>query len=124
MDIMLTRILELIGKKHGAQKELAAFLNISSNNITDWKSGKNKSYRLHLPKIAEFYGVSVDWLSGNTDLKTEKAAPTNEDGNVFTIEELLMLRKIHLLPKEIQDTLHAQVDGLLASQKNKPDSQA
>jgi transcriptional regulator with XRE-family HTH domain len=123
MDIILQRIFELIGKKHGSQKEIANFLQISSNNITDWKSGKNKSFRLYVDKIAEYYNVSSDWIYGKTDTKTEKAAPTNEDDLVLTKEQIDLIKKIHLLPLDVQKLIDAQVDGLLANQKNKPDSQ-
>ena len=75
MDIMLKRIFELIGKKRGAQKELAEYLNISNNTITDWKSGRVKSYRQLAPQIAEHYGVSLDWLSGLTDDIEPKEKP-------------------------------------------------
>jgi transcriptional regulator with XRE-family HTH domain len=75
MDIMLERILKLIGNKRGAIKELATYLGISGNNISDWKSGRAKSYRLYLPQIAEYYGVSLDWLSGNSEEIKKPATP-------------------------------------------------
>lgn len=77
MDIMLERILEIIPKKHGSIKELAEALGISGNNISDWKGGRNKSYRQYLPQIAGYYGVSLDWLSGLSDEKTYKNSPAN-----------------------------------------------
>ena len=49
-------------EKHIQQKELAEFLQIK--NVSDWKSGKSKSYTKYLPQIAEFFGVSVDYLLG------------------------------------------------------------
>jgi transcriptional regulator with XRE-family HTH domain len=75
MDIMLERILKLIGDKRGAIKDLATYLGISGNNISDWKSGRAKSYRLYLPQIAEYYGVSLDWLSGNSEEIKKPATP-------------------------------------------------
>lgn len=44
MDIMLKRILELIGDKHGSSKELADFIGVKSSVITDWRGNRNKSY--------------------------------------------------------------------------------
>lgn len=72
MDKMLDRIFELIGNRHGAQKELADFLEIKSSVITDWKSRRNKSYKKYAERIAAYYGVSLDWLSGVTDEKEQK----------------------------------------------------
>lgn len=78
MDIMLERILETIPKKHGAIKELAETLGISGNNISDWKAGRNKSYRQYLPKIADYYNVSLDWLSGRSEQKENPPAISDE----------------------------------------------
>lgn len=79
MDKMLDRIFELIGNRHGAQKELADFLEIKSSVITDWKSRRNKSYKKYAERIAAYYGVSLDWLSGATDEKEQKNSPTLEE---------------------------------------------
>ena len=72
MDIVLTRILECMGNKYGSGKDLADFLGISGNVITNWKNGSNHSYLKHLKKIAEFYNVSEDYLLGKTDRKHRK----------------------------------------------------
>lgn len=61
LDIILEE-LELRGKK---QKDLCDYLGINSNVFTSWKNGRNKSYTKHLPKIAEFLGVTVEFLLGN-----------------------------------------------------------
>ena len=44
MDIVLTRILECMGNRYGAGKDLANHLGISGNVITNWKNGSNRSY--------------------------------------------------------------------------------
>lgn len=95
MDIMLKRVLSLIGSKRGAKKELAEYIGISPNVITAWISGTNESYKKHASKIAEYYGVSMDWLSGKTDIKKD-AANINVDGTKLErfrplIEELELL---------------------------------
>lgn len=72
---MLNRLFQLIGTRHGAKKELADYLGIKSSVLTDWKSGKNKSYTKHAPQIAAYYGVSLDWLSGVTDDRGQKNTP-------------------------------------------------
>lgn len=69
MDLVLERILECMGNKYGSGKELADYLEISGNVITNWKNGSNRSYLKHLRKIAEFYDVSEDYLLGKTTVK-------------------------------------------------------
>ena len=54
MDILLERIIECIGPRHGAKKELAEHLGIHPNVITNWLNGRNKSYRRYVNEIAAF----------------------------------------------------------------------
>ena len=81
MDVMLQRILELIGDKHGATKQVAEAIEVSPNTISNWKSGTNKSYTKKADKIADYYGVSVDWLCGRSDDREIKKAPTEGECN-------------------------------------------
>ena len=63
-------IVSLLNEQGKSQKELCDYLGITKNAFTDWKSGRIRSYHKHLDKIAEFFGVSVDYLLGK-----EKTAP-------------------------------------------------
>ena len=74
MDV-LSNILSVLKEKNIQQKDLAAFLGLSSNVMTGWKNGSCKSYEKYLPKIAEFLNISVDYLLGNDN---------NEGNGVFT----------------------------------------
>ncbi len=87
MDIILRRILKLLGEKHGAVKELADGINISANIISNWKNGTNKSYTKYLAQIAEYYGVSLDWLSGNSDTKESASTAAEADNEMLELLE-------------------------------------
>ena len=63
MDV-LNKVLRLLKENKIKQKELTDYLCVSHNVFTEWKAGRNSSYRKHLPKIAEFFDVSVDYLLG------------------------------------------------------------
>lgn len=63
-DPVLENILALIGEKSGAKTQFTRSLGFCASTIGDWKSGKSKSYTKHLPKIADYFGVSVDTLLG------------------------------------------------------------
>lgn len=73
---VLDKIALLLQKSNQTQKNLTDYLGISNNVFTDWKSGRNKSYTKHLPKIAEFFGVSVDYLLGRENSR-EESLPNN-----------------------------------------------
>lgn len=104
MDIMLQRILELVGTKHGSSQELVQALGLSKNTVTDWKAGRLKSYPKYAPQIAEYYGVSLEWLSGLTDDKTKKTPSEDEVED----ERILKLRA------KLSDMSGDQLDKLIA----------
>ena len=59
LDI-LDRIIELL--RDDDQKKLTDYLHLKKTAFTDWKSGRSNSYRKYLIEIAEFFGVSIDYL--------------------------------------------------------------
>ena len=68
MDITLERILSLIpSEKDGRFKKYAAAdfaskIGVAQNLPSEWKAGRNKSYKTKLQTIADAYNVSIDWL--------------------------------------------------------------
>ena len=116
MSIMLSRILSLIprdesGKyKHGAKAEFARSIGYDSGDIIAmWENGSSTSYKRKLHEIAAKYGVSVEWLKGETD---EKNPPAYQDGR--NLDEKLITRLCSLTPEEMQK-VDAFVQGLLAN---------
>ena len=76
------RVLSLIGDGHGNAQLLLRVLNVKSKNIvTEWRSGRSKSYMKYIPQIAAFYSVSADWILGSSTEKnpTQKEQPTVSD---------------------------------------------
>lgn len=110
MEITIMRISEemmLQNKKHA---DLANFLGITPNVITDWKSGRIKSYKKYLYAIAQFLDVSVEYLKGETDIKKQ---PPSEDGE--------RLNELYKLVEGLDETdivaLKAFAAGLKANRK-------
>lgn len=104
----LERIIECIGPRHGAKKELAEHLGIHPNVITNWLNGRNKSYRRYVNEIAAFYGVSVDYLLGNADSKEKQ--PDSQNENQAVKDELIAFYgdvKDDLTPDDIDDLMVA-----------------
>ena len=108
MDLTMQRILEEMQHQNKQQTELGDYLNVTPNIITDWKSGRLKSYRKYLHGIADFLGVSVEYLKGETDIK-EKPLSENEE----RLKELYNLTA-DLTDSDI-DVLKAFVAGLKAN---------
>lgn len=61
------KIMFLLQSKNLEQKDLADFLGVRRQTITDWKSGKTQSYNKYIEKIANYFNVSVDYLLDRTD---------------------------------------------------------
>ena len=83
MDIMLERILLSVGKKHGAKKELCDYLGLKANAVTEWEKGRNRGYTKYLPQIADYYNVSLDWLSGRSE---QKENPPSREAEGITLD--------------------------------------
>ena len=79
LDIIANE-LKRLGK---SQKDLTDFLGLTNSSYTNWKSGKGNAYEKHLPRIAEFLDVSVDYLLGRTDDPEIKKSPAEAGGGLL-----------------------------------------
>ena len=70
----LEMIIKLLKQQNKKQKDLTDYLGLTKNTFTNWKGGTSESYKKHLPQIAEFFNVSVDYLLGK-----EKSPTANSD---------------------------------------------
>lgn len=64
-------ILQELKKQKKSQKDLATYLGMSRNAVSEWKSGRNSAYKKHLPEIAAFLNVPIDTLIGMEDIRVE-----------------------------------------------------
>lgn len=69
MDVTMERIVTELRLQKKSQLDLARYLGVTQNVVTDWKSGRIKSYTKYIHGIAEYLGVSVEYLRGETDVK-------------------------------------------------------
>lgn len=100
MDITLERILSLLPRKpdgkyvHGAKKAFADKLGIPANLVTMWENKDSGSYMNYLYEISAKFGVSVEWLRGETD---EKAPPEPGEDAIKLLEEMKERPDLRLL---------------------------
>ncbi len=75
------------------QKDVAKFLNVSIATISHYESGVNMPDLETLVKLANFYGVSVDYLLGRIRIRMDyKMLFTKirlSDGQVITMEDVM-----------------------------------
>jgi transcriptional regulator with XRE-family HTH domain len=78
------RIFQLMAERGLKSVDVSKATGITLASFTDWKKGKNDpSYKARV-KLANYFGVSIKYLSGETDDPT----PTSESADDVHIEIL------------------------------------
>lgn len=68
----MIKIRELRRQEKLSQSELATKFNTTVSNISGWELGKWQPDNKTLLKLADFFGVSVDYLLGREDFTPEE----------------------------------------------------
>lgn len=96
MSDIAKRIFDLLDSRNVEQQELAEYLGLKKQSISEWRAGRTHSYKKYINKIAEFFGVSTDYL-----LNTENTSPSNTDEDIwqnllktFSMDELMRLSQL------------------------------
>lgn len=69
---MYERYVELLNEKQVRNIDVSRATGIPSSTFSDWKKGKSSPKYDKIQKIAEYFGVEPDWLSGKSEYKTKK----------------------------------------------------
>lgn len=73
-------IFEQLLKKHGVTAyRVAKDTGVTTATLTSWKQGKYTPKREKLEKIAEYFGVSIDYLMTGEEPSTEPSLLTAKD---------------------------------------------
>ena len=64
------QIAKLRKEKNITQEELAKNLDVSAQAVSKWENGGAPDLEL-LPRIADYFGVSIDHIFGRAQTKTE-----------------------------------------------------
>lgn len=91
---LFERIKNLAAKRQKSMKEVAVELGFSENLFYRWKTTEPKARDLE--KVADYFGVSVDYLLGREDKISlaEKHGIFAFDGGDITDEEVEFLRSV------------------------------
>lgn len=74
-SVVLDKITALLKEKGKRQRHLCEYLGLNPQAFTNWKNGSNDSYMKYLPEIAEYFGVTIDYLLGNSDRREQLTIP-------------------------------------------------
>ena len=78
----LDKIIQLLKEQNKKQIDLCEHIGVKKNAFTSWKAGANHSYKKHIDKIAEFLGVSTDYLLGT---QKENPAANSDEALMFAL---------------------------------------
>ena len=123
MDLCLQRIIDemkLNGKK---QYELTDYLGLRHATFGNWKKGMNSSYKKYIHAIADFLGVSVEYLRGETDVKQKPSVLSDRGQWDGAVKVLTPHEERLILAYRAQPALQAAVDKLLDIEEEASPSQ-
>lgn len=70
-SVFARRLRECFEKKKPegvTQGKLAAYVGVSAQAVSKWVNGDSEPTLVTIPKIAAYFGVTVDWLTGASDI--------------------------------------------------------
>ena len=82
------RIFDLLESRGKRASDLARALGVRPTTVSEWKSGKREPSAVHYEKLAEYFGVSLDYLiTGKSarDAPVQQIIGNNNTNNVATV---------------------------------------
>lgn len=108
---MIDRILDLMKMSKVNAKQLTAELELSNSAITDWKKGKAKPSTEAVIKLADYFGVTTDYIL----LGKESAVSTEPQ---LTENEKEILELLHRFDERTQLKFLGRVEAIAKEMAN------
>lgn len=74
---------KLLDERGATAYQVSKATGISTGSLTDWKKGRSSPKIENLQKIADYFGVTIDYFYGKAEPKKESSPAGN------TVEELI-----------------------------------
>lgn len=88
---------------------------IAPSTFSDWKSGRSTPKQDKLQKIADYFGVTVEYLMGIEKKEGKEEKPTHNLGELSD-EEIKFLLLIRSLSPDEREALYTVMKGLSSNQ--------
>lgn len=112
------RLEELLKERKVTWKEVYTELHIGKNQKKYWADNDVVPELETLTKLAEYFGVSVDYLRGTDDLKEKATSILNHQAITLTAKEVNLILKYRSLDAEGQ----TMVDSTLIAESRRMES--
>lgn len=76
---ILVRISAELARQGKQQAELVSYLDLPKGAYSNWKAGKSRNFCEHLGAIAQFLGVSVEFLVTGKEAEKNLTNPREEE---------------------------------------------
>jgi len=121
MDSVLEKILNLIDERGVQQKIFASDIGLNQNSVTEWKTGRLKSYRRYIDKIADYFNVSTDYLLGREE-NISNSTTYDADGGSMNLSNRIkeLCEKNEITFAELERTLTLANGALKKWEKSSP----
>lgn len=101
-------LLVLLGETHTSRSKLAREIGVHTTTVTNWLDGRKIDSK-NLLAVANYFGVSVDYLTGN---ETKKEPTTNHDDELLEYLEMLRTRpECRMLMSTVKGATREQVEA-------------
>lgn len=111
----MNRIKQLRSEAGLLQSDLAKQLKIRQNTVSNWETGRHEPDQDALREMSKIFGVSIDYILGNTDIKNPL---TSEDVSGLTDKQIKILQMMEKMTPEQQDEILRQAEYQLWMQQH------
>lgn len=78
-----TRIQTMLDMKGVNMREMCDYIGASSGNVSDWKSGRSHPTVDKYVKMADYFGTTVDYLTGREEMPKASTPDAQELLRIF-----------------------------------------
>lgn len=113
------KIFELLKQKGISEKKFSHDLNLGKDKLSQWKMGKTTSYKDYIVEIADYFGVTTDYLLRDNEKNKNTANLSEDEQEVIDVYQTLSKREKTMIKGEMykMQLLKEQ------SQKNRSDTE-
>jgi transcriptional regulator with XRE-family HTH domain len=102
------RLTELLGENGISKRKLASAVGVSAMSVSDWTNGNVQPTADSIYSIAEFFGVSADYLLGLEDDFGIKKTATISVAPSFSQEEIDLIIKYRQMPEKLKELVREE----------------
>ena len=89
---MYERFMQLLQEKNITPYRVSKETGVTQTTLSDWKTGRATPRTATLQKIADYFNVSLDWLTGNSEYRNIDDYSIQEK-NINQPEDLIILNR-------------------------------